>query len=256
MLGGWISAYTDLSSKLTYVERYSTKGWTADQKKAFLMNLARNGFHAVIQVGGSPNEHWVYLYNEKSVQAGTPWSMNSISSSHEASFRLTNNVVSYTKRIKLNNDGDTLQYKYEKMNLVNIFKVESVTKQRYYTIRYFPEEGSGAMAETKVICKQETKLRKNIFSRSGYRFAGWVAKRQTDNAWPYVNPKTGGLSWYIREADALKKGFTQKKTFSDQQAVSATTKVIGEVVEFHAVWKKIPQFPDRPGRALQCETGS
>lgn len=66
-----------------------------------------------------------------------------------------------------------------------------------YTVRYSAGGGTGSMASTIVLYGRSTGLRKNTFTRSGYTFAGWSAKRSIDDKTRYQSPKDASKTgWY------------------------------------------------------------
>ncbi len=71
--------------------------------------------------------------------------------------------------------------KYDSINYVKDFQIKK------YTVKYTPNCGTGTMSDTTVFYGDDTNLAKNTFSRNGYIFKGWYAKRQSDNTWAYAN---------------------------------------------------------------------
>lgn len=102
-----------------------------------------------------------------------------------------------------------------------------------WTVKYKANGGKGKMANTQHTYGVKTYLRKNTFTRSGYRFDNWHVYRPNVNKWLYRNGKRS--AWY-------KKGQQPSgyylETYNDGGWVSGTTSVNGDVVILYAKWKK------------------
>jgi hypothetical protein len=88
------------------------------------------------------------------------------------------------------------------------------------------------MSTTTVPYGVPTALRKNSFTRAGYKFAGWTAYRTTNREWYYTNGSDSG--WYTEGYQP--SGYT-KEIYDDQQQVSATSYIDGDVVIMYAQWE-------------------
>ena len=131
-------------------------------------------------------------------------------------------------------------------------KLSEPAKYQHYTVRYDAEGGTGSMATTTVPYGVATALRKNAYTKPGYEFAGWTAYRTTKDQWYYTNGSSTG--WYTEGSQP--SGWT-KEIYDDQQRVSATSSVDGDVVVMHAQWEYVGSnsytvtFQDEDGRVLK-----
>ncbi len=113
---------------------------------------------------------------------------------------------------------------------LNAYKALSNVSQ--YTVKYDANGGTGTMADTTVIYKNRTPLRKNTFTNNGLEFSGWHAKRISDNKWYYTNGSSTG--WY--EEGNEPAGY-YKYPYRDERTVIDTTSVDGDIVIMYAQWK-------------------
>ena len=129
-------------------------------------------------------------------------------------------------------------------------KLTQPAKYHHYTVRYDAEGGTGTMENTTVPYGVGTALRANSFTKPGYQFAGWTAYRTTKNQWYYTDGTSTG--WYTEGSQP--SGWT-KAIYDDQQKVSATTSVDGDVVVMHAQWEAastyVVKFEDEDGTLLK-----
>ncbi|GAB2598522.1 InlB B-repeat-containing protein [Kribbella endophytica] len=103
-----------------------------------------------------------------------------------------------------------------------------------FTVTYAKNGGTGSMASTVVLYDRSTALRKNTFTRAGYTFAGWTAKRSIDDKTRYQNPKdTGKTGWYA--AGHQPSGW-KAYVYKNGATVLHTTK--RGAVALTAVWRK------------------
>ncbi len=102
-----------------------------------------------------------------------------------------------------------------------------------YTVRYAAGGGTKTMAPTPVLYGVTTKLRKNAFTRAGYTFAGWTARRACDAKMRYRNPADSSQDgWYA--VGGQPTGWEPFR-YSDQAPVSATAP--RGVVTMTATWR-------------------
>lgn len=70
---------------------------------------------------------------------------------------------------------------------------------RYFHIQYCPDENTAANAQLtnktyqSVLYQQSTKIRKNTFTKTGYKFAGWTLYIPGEDIWSYKND-TGDIN--------------------------------------------------------------
>ena len=129
----------------------------------------------------------------------------------------------------LNNDGyKGYVYKDLKMPLAG----------DWVTINYNGNGGSGATASQTIAQGTTASLNANSFTRAGYSFTGWYAKRNSDNKW-YVS----GKGW-LSESEINSKGYS-KKLYADKAIMtfndSWTNGAKGNVsFTMYAQWKQMP----------------
>lgn len=100
-----------------------------------------------------------------------------------------------------------------------------------YTIVYNANGGTGAMANTSASFWTPVALSANAFSRTGYQYGGWTAKRSSDNKYLYKNGSTE--NWYAQGQQPSGYAF---KIFADQEMVSALSTVNGDTITMYAQW--------------------
>ena len=72
-------------------------------------------------------------------------------------------------------------------------------KRITYTIHYDKGAGEGEMPDTIVYYGEDTKLSKNVFTREGYFFSGWMLKRECDGKIFGVRPMSSEPEWLDEE---------------------------------------------------------
>ena len=120
-----------------------------------------------------------------------------------------------------------------------------------YTVRYFPNGGTGTMADTVVVYGYGTPLRENTFTRDGYKFVGWTAYRTTKGQWFYTDGTNSG--WY---AEGSQPSGYVKEIYNDGVSVAATTSVDGDIVNMYAQWELVGYtvtFKDADGTVLSSQ---
>ena len=168
--------------------------------------------------------------------------------SEELVFRVTSEYYSALFEIEscgISSDGKlyfnqnrrvtTSDYNHDGVSYFDDYTYTALTEPsayQYYTVRYNANGGTGSMATTTVPYGVSTALRKNSFTRTGYEFAGWTAYRTTNNQWYYTDGSSYG--WYTEGSQP--SGYT-KAIYDDQQTVSATSYIDGDVVVMNAQWE-------------------
>lgn len=104
----------------------------------------------------------------------------------------------------------------------------------HYFVRFMANGGSGTMDTVYVHEGRSINLTKNAFTRSGYEFKGWNARR-TDGKW-YV----AGKGWFTEEEIAA-NGYT-KRVYEDGIKLSMSKawheEIEGVCFEMYAVWEE------------------
>ena len=108
----------------------------------------------------------------------------------------------------------------------------------WVTINYNGNGGSGATAPQTIAHGAKASLNGNGFTRSGYSFTGWYAKRNSDGKW-YVS----GKGW-LTESEINSKKYT-KKLYTDKSSLTFdntwTNGAKGNIeFTFYAQWKQMP----------------
>lgn len=105
-------------------------------------------------------------------------------------------------------------------------------------INYDSNEGTGVMQSETILSSDKAILSKNIFTKDGYTFKGWIASREykSNVEYLYVNPNGGG-GWF--EKGKQPSGWNELYLFSDQEAIYLTSAYDGLILAFHAQWEKV-----------------
>ena len=110
-------------------------------------------------------------------------------------------------------------------------KMVAQWKTNSFTVRYDANGGYGSMSEQKIIYGVPTKLKSNSFSKSGYKFKEWYAKK--GNEWLcYTDPSHQNSTWMVQAKCSF-----GKDPYSNGAKVAKTVPA-GQVVTMYAVWKK------------------
>ena len=104
---------------------------------------------------------------------------------------------------------------------------------KHFIARFFPNGGTGTMADLRVCNGVSTPLSKNTFTRTGYTFTGWAAHRVAQDQWYYTNGTDSG--WY---AEGSQPSGWYLYIYTDAQKVANTTGIHKDVAEFYAQWKR------------------
>lgn len=104
-------------------------------------------------------------------------------------------------------------------------------------INYDSNEGTGVMQSETILSTDKTNLSKNIFTKDGYAFKGWLASRiyKSNEEYMYVNPNGGG-GWF--EKGKQPSGWSKLYLLSDQEAIYMASAYDGLTLTFHAQWEK------------------
>ncbi len=137
----------------------------------------------------------------------------------------------YTKSIY--SDGTSVAKTTAIDNDVVIFYAQWTPLAQTYTIKYNANGGTGTMEDTLVPYGYSTNIRKNTFTRAGYKFVGWTAYRTTQAQWYYTNGTTS--AWY---AEGSQPAGYVKEVYSDGVSVAKTTAVSNDIVYFYAQWEQ------------------
>ena len=105
-------------------------------------------------------------------------------------------------------------------------------------INYDSNEGTGVMQSETILSTDKTNLSKNIFTKDGYAFKGWLASRKykSNVEYLYVNPNGGG-GWF--EKGAQPSGWSKLYLLSDEEPIYLISAYDGLTLTFHAQWKKV-----------------
>lgn len=105
-------------------------------------------------------------------------------------------------------------------------------------INYDSNEGTGVMQSETILSSDKAILSKNIFTKDGYTFKGWIVSREykSNVEYLYVNPNGGG-GWF--EKGKQPSGWNELYLFSDQEAIYLTSAYDGLILTFHAQWEKV-----------------
>ena len=103
--------------------------------------------------------------------------------------------------------------------------------EKIFTITYNANGGTGAMQNQTIIFGQNTKLSKNLFSRSGYNFIGWRSYNNTTGKW-YCKIDSNGNVGKTDKNTCEKYGYV---LYKDQATVSKSGNP-GDSLTFYAQW--------------------
>lgn len=104
-----------------------------------------------------------------------------------------------------------------------------------FTIVYNANGGSGTMADMTVIYGVSTQTRPNAFTKTGYTFNGWYAKRASDNKWRYRHPSDRSQSgWYV---EGTQPSGWVKHAYGNAGTLATVSSVNNDTVTFYAQWK-------------------
>lgn len=114
---------------------------------------------------------------------------------------------------------------------------------QYFHIQYCPDENTAANAQLankiyqSILYQQSTKIRKNTFTKTGYKFAGWSLYIPGEDIWSYKND-AGDIKWC---KEGQQPAGYKKNIYKDKQNVSQTVKS-GKTVFFCANWTATDYF--------------
>ena len=108
----------------------------------------------------------------------------------------------------------------------------AVWKANTYTLKYNANGGTGSMADTIHTYGVQSNLRKNTFTREGFTFNNWNAKR-SDGKWFYQKGEV--LGWYNKGEQP--EGYTLR-VLNDGGWIVKMADKNNEVITLYAIWKK------------------
>lgn len=118
---------------------------------------------------------------------------------------------------------------------VNAYKALTNVENRKFTVVYNKNGGSGSnMSNTTVIYGIEKNLSVNTYTKTGYKFDGWYAKRQSDGKWYYKG--SSGTGWYLEGSQP--SGY-KKYLYKDNAVVAHTSITKNDTVTMYAQWQPI-----------------
>ena len=145
------------------------------------------------------------------------------------------------------NASDSTKYKFnclhlssslneEVYNLVDFndtYKFYTQWKANKFTIKYHANGGTGKMSNSYATFGERNVTKANTFKRSGYSFAGWYVKRESDGKWLYTNGTT--KKWF--ENGKQLKGY-KKAVYKNEATLSKTTSIHNDKVHLYAKWNQ------------------
>lgn len=129
----------------------------------------------------------------------------------------------------------------DKITTGSIIKSSMTLYAHYKPIRSFvnydSNGGNGTMQSEEFLSSNKTNLSKNIFTKDGYAFKGWLASRKykSNVEYLYVNPNGGG-GWF--EKGAQPSGWSKLYLLSDEEPIYMASAYDGLTLTFHAQWEK------------------
>lgn len=102
-----------------------------------------------------------------------------------------------------------------------------------YTVVYNANGGTGLMDSSVVQYNTTETLEENTFTKTGYTFSGWYAKRSSGSQWLYKNISDNTTEWY-REGEQP-SGYVKYK-FADKECFSKLSPYEKSRVTFYAQW--------------------
>lgn len=115
---------------------------------------------------------------------------------------------------------------------------KTTKNNKYFIVKFNANGGTGSMNDQSIMHgnynnNKLTPLSQNRFSRNGYKFTGWRAKRLVDGKW-YGYNSSNEKGWYTESS--IKKF----NVYKDKQGVSRTV-APGDTVMMYAQWQAIPK---------------
>lgn len=107
----------------------------------------------------------------------------------------------------------------------------AVWRANTFTVKYNANGGTGTMADTTATYGTTTTLRTNTFTKKGYTFSGWYAKRASDGKYLYTSADGSSKGWYTRGSQP--SGWT---FFVYKSGVTTATAVDKDTVTMFAAW--------------------
>lgn len=124
-------------------------------------------------------------------------------------------------------------YQMETMEKSERVVLRQVWEGDPYLLRFHPNVGGkGSMKNTHCSYNKTKKIRGNTFTHDYKSFAGWKAKRQSDNKWYYTNGTD--TEWYKEGEQPA--GWT-KYIFADREPIKNLTDVYFDAIHMYAIWR-------------------
>ena len=111
-------------------------------------------------------------------------------------------------------------------------------KNRFFIFNYMPNGGIGNMNPSIVEYGVSTRISKNLFTRTGYKFNGWNIYRTYPGSSVSQRWYCGSNIGWKTDKEILDNGYT-KAIYKDQVAVQGTSPWHHSVVELYATWVKM-----------------
>ena len=110
--------------------------------------------------------------------------------------------------------------------------IEALTKS--YTLTFYANGGAGSMDDQVVVYKEKTAIQSCTYTRTGYTFRWWYAKRESDDKW-YAVTNDGSKGWF-KASTIEKNGYTYYK-FKDAASIKISSGKSDETIGMYAQWK-------------------
>ena len=105
-----------------------------------------------------------------------------------------------------------------------------------FTIKFLPNYGSGTMSDQNIVYGTSTKINANRFTRTGWTFVGWAAKKSGQA----IGCTTGNICYYTSSTYNWhnENNITSFAVYANQVAIAKTVNP-GETVYMAALWAKL-----------------
>ena len=147
-------------------------------------------------------------------------------------------ITNYGMRSAILDGSDKTSYlsgKVKSGGRLNAYKAITDVPNHKFTVKYNKNGGTGStMSDTAVTYGIPVNLKANTYSKTGYKFKGWYAHRQSDNKWNYKG--SGGTGWYVEGQQP--SGYS-KCLYVNKASIAHTSGTRGDVVTMYAQWEPI-----------------
>ena len=147
-------------------------------------------------------------------------------------------ITNYGMRSAILDGSDKTSYLSGKVKSgarLNAYKAITDVPNHKFTVKYNKNGGTGStMSDTAVTYGIPVNLKANTYSKTGYKFKGWYAHRQSDNKWYYKG--SGGTGWYVEGQQP--SGYS-KCLYVNKASIAHTSGTRGDVVTMYAQWEPI-----------------